>query len=77
MDLVLIWFVLLGFAGLATGLVEVSHSVHNVLLLGPSYALTAGIGESLGGTFPAMELIVLAAWSLLGATAASRFFSFT
>lgn len=73
----LIWFVLLGFAGLATGIVEVSDSVHNVLLLVPSYALTAGIGESLAGSMPAMELIVLAAWSLLGVTAASRFFSFT
>lgn len=73
----LVWFVLLAFVGAAIDVVELSTSVHNALLVVPSYALTEGIQSALAGAFPLMELVVLAAWSVVGIATASRYFRFT
>lgn len=73
----LLWFVLLGFSGLAIGVVDISALQHELLMLIPSYALTYGIGQALAGHFPLYACVVLAGWSVIGGAAATRYFSFT
>ena len=73
----LVWFVLLGFSGLAIGVIDVSPLQHELLMLVPSYALTAGLQQALAGGFPLFSCVVLAGWTVIGAAAATRYFSFT
>ena len=42
----------------------------------PSVALASGLLDSFDGIFPGMALISLAGWTIIGVTAATRWFKF-
>lgn len=73
----IIWFILLGFAGLAIGVFEVTPLQHELLKLIPSYSLSSGIHDALAGHFPLTAVLVLAGWSVIGTALSVKYFSFT
>ncbi|HJC59368.1 MAG TPA: ABC transporter permease [Candidatus Dietzia intestinigallinarum] len=73
----LIWFVLIGAAGLAIGVVELPHRVAELLVVVPSYALTDALDTANNGGLPALAAVVLIAWTAVCGGFAVRHFSFT
>lgn len=73
----LIWFLLMGAAGLAIGFATLPQWLADVLVVIPSHALTTGISEALAGGVPWLESVVVAVWAAVGAVLAVRWFSFT
>ena len=73
----LIWFVLIGGAGLAIGVVDLPPGVENLLVVVPSYALTSALVTATTGGIPALAALVLALWTLFCGGFAVRHFSFT
>ena len=73
----LIWFLLMGAAGLAIGFADLPHWLVDVLVVIPSHALTTGISQALAGGMPWLESLVVAAWAAIGGVLAVRWFSFT
>ncbi|MBB1010545.1 ABC transporter permease, partial [Dietzia sp. SLG510A3-3B2-2] len=53
----LIWFVLIGGAGLAIGVVDLPSAVADLLVVVPSYALTSALGTALAGGVPALAAL--------------------
>ena len=47
-----------------------------ILTAVPSVALASGLLDSFDGIFPGMALISLAGWTIIGVTAATRWFKF-
>ena len=47
-----------------------------ILTVVPSVALASGLLDSFDGIFPGMALISLAGWTIIGVTAATRWFKF-
>lgn len=73
----LIWFVLMGGAGLAIGVVDLPAGVENLLVVVPSYALTEALVTTTAGGVPALAALVLILWTALCGGLAVRHFSFT
>lgn len=73
----LIWFVLIGAAGLAIGVVDLPAGLADFLVVVPSYALTSALVTALGGGFPAVASLALLAWTAVCGGLAVRHFSFT
>lgn len=73
----LIWFLLIGGAGLAIGIASLPVWVHDVLAVIPSHALTTALVTALDGGFPAVQALVLLAWTAVCGALAVRHFSFT
>lgn len=73
----LIWFVLIGAAGLAIGVAELSDRLHDFLVVVPSYALTSALVTATDGGFPAVAALALAGWTAVCGALAVRHFSFT
>ena len=73
----LIWFVLIGGAGLAIGVVDLPTAVHDLLVVVPSYALTTALVTATGGGVPAVAALSLALWTAICGGFAVRHFSFT
>lgn len=73
----LIWFVLIGAAGLAIGVVDLPSQVADILVVVPSYALTDALLTANHGGFPALAAVVLVAWTAVCGGFAVRHFSFT
>ena len=73
----LIWFVLIGGAGLAIGVVDLPSGVTDLLVVVPSYALTTALGTALGGGLPALAALSLLLWTAACGGLAVRHFSFT
>lgn len=73
----LIWFLLIGAAGLAIGVAELPGAVHDLLVVVPSYALTTALVTAVDGGFPVLASLVLAAWTVVCGGLAVRYFSFT
>lgn len=73
----LLWFLLIGGAGLAIGIAAVSEQVHDLLVVVPSHALTTALGTALDGGLPLVPALVLVAWTALCGGLAVRHFSFT
>jgi len=73
----LIWFVLMGAAGLAIGVVELPPGLAELLVVVPSYALTSALITALSGGFPAVAALALLAWTAVAGGLAVRHFSFT
>ena len=73
----LIWFVLIGGAGLAIGVVDLPTAVHDLLVVVPSYALTTALVTATGGGVPALAALSLALWTAVCGGFAVRHFSFT
>lgn len=73
----LIWFVLIGAAGLAIGVVDLPSRVADVLVVVPSYALTDALLTANNGGLPALAAVVLVAWTAVCGAFAVRHFSFT
>lgn len=73
----LIWFVLIGAAGLAIGVVELPARVADLLVVVPSYALTDALNTANNGGLPALAAVVLIAWTVACGGLAVRHFSFT
>ena len=73
----LIWFVLIGAAGLAVGVAELPAELTEVLVVVPSYALTEALLVADSGGFPALAALVLLAWTAICGGFAVRHFSFT
>ena len=73
----LIWFVLIGAAGLAIGVAALPGAIHDLLVVVPSYALTSALVTSLEGGFPALAALILVAWTAVCGGLAVRHFSFT
>ncbi|NLD86514.1 MAG: ABC transporter permease [Actinomycetales bacterium] len=73
----LIWFVLIGAAGLAVGVAELPSELTEVLVVVPSYALTEALLVADSGGFPALAALVLLAWTAICGGFAVRHFSFT
>lgn len=73
----LIWFVLIGAAGLAIGVVDLPSQVADILVVVPSYALTDALLTAHHGGFPALAAVVLVAWTAVCGGFAVRHFSFT
>lgn len=73
----LIWFVLMGGAGLAIGVVDLPPGVENVLVVVPSYALTTALVTTTAGGVPALAALVLLLWTAVCGGLAVRHFSFT
>lgn len=73
----LIWFVLIGAAGLAIGVAALPVWLHDLLVVVPSYALTAGLVTAVDGGVPLLAPLVLLAWTVICGGLAVRHFSFT
>lgn len=73
----LIWFVLIGAAGLAIGVVDLPSRVADLLVVVPSYALTDALLTANSGGLPALAAAVLIAWTAVCGGFAVRHFSFT
>ena len=73
----LIWFVLIGGAGLAIGVVDLPTVAHDLLVVVPSYALTTALVTATGGGVPALAALSLALWTAVCGGFAVRHFSFT
>lgn len=73
----LIWFVLIGAAGLAIGVVDLPARVAEILVVVPSYALTDALHTANNGGLPALAALVLVAWAAVCGGLATRHFSFT
>ena len=73
----LIWFVLIGGAGLAIGVVDLPSAVADLLVVVPSYALTSALGTALAGGVPALAALSLVLWTAVCGGFAVRHFSFT
>ena len=73
----LIWFVLMGGAGLAIGVVDLPPGLENLLVVVPSYALTTALVTATTGGIPALAALVLVLWTALCGGLAVRHFSFT
>ena len=73
----LIWFVLIGGAGLAIGVIELPSAVVDLLVVVPSYALTSALITALGGGVPALAALSLVVWTAVCGGLAVRHFSFT
>ncbi|MBB1029402.1 ABC transporter permease [Dietzia sp. SLG310A2-38A2] len=73
----LIWFVLIGAAGLAIGVAALPEWLHDLLVVVPSYALTSALVTAIDGGFPALAALVLAGWTAVCGGLAVRHFSFT
>ncbi|GAA1730571.1 ABC-2 type transport system permease protein [Dietzia kunjamensis subsp. schimae] len=73
----LIWFVLIGGAGLAIGVVDLPSAVADLLVVVPSYALTSALGTALAGGVPALAALSLVLWTAVCGGLAVRHFSFT
>lgn len=73
----LIWFVLIGAAGLAVGVTELPGELADVLVVVPSYALTEALLVADTGGFAALAALVLLAWTAICGGFAVRHFSFT
>lgn len=73
----LIWFVLIGGAGLAIGVVDLPSAATDLLVVVPSYALTAALGTALAGGVPALAALSLVLWTAVCGGFAVRHFSFT
>lgn len=72
----LIWFVLLGLAGLVVFDEHVPGSVHTIARLSPSGALTESLSRALESSVDIFGLCVLIAWAVLGGALAVRWFRF-
>lgn len=73
----LIWFFLIGGAGLAIGAVDLPSAVTDLLVVVPSYALTSALGTALAGGIPALAALSLVLWTSVCGGLAVRHFSFT
>lgn len=73
----LIWFLLIGGAGLAIGVASLPDWAHDVLVVIPSHALTSALVAALDGGVPAVQALVLLAWTTVCGALAVRHFSFT
>ena len=73
----LIWFLLIGGAGLAIGIVELPSAVQNILIVVPSYALTTALVTAVEGGVDVVAALVLAGWTAVCGGLAVRYFSFT
>lgn len=73
----LIWFGLIGAAGLAVGVVDLPARVADALVVVPSYALTEALLIADSGGIPALAAVVLLAWTAICGGFAVRHFSFT
>ena len=69
----LIWVLL---AGGASYLLVNHDTFPPILTAVPSVALASGLLDSFDGIFPGMALISLAGWTIIGVTAATRWFKF-
>ena len=73
----LIWFALMGGAGLAIGVIDLPPAVHDLLVVVPSYALTTALVSAIDGGVPALAALSLAVWTAVCGGFAVRHFSFT
>jgi len=73
----LIWFVLIGGAGLAIGVIDLPSGVSDLLVVVPSYALTTALVTALDGGVPALAVLSLLIWTAVCSGFAVRHFSFT
>lgn len=73
----LIWFVLIGAAGLAIGVAELPSRVADLLVVVPSYALTEALPAADTGGLPVLPALVLLCWTGVCGGFAVRHFSFT
>lgn len=73
----LVWFVLIGAAGLAIGVAALPDQLHDLLVVVPSYALTSALVTAIDGGFPGLAALVLLAWTAVCGGLAVRHFSFT
>ena len=73
----LIWFVLIGGAGLAIGVIDLPPAVAELLVVVPSYALTTALATALAGGVPALAALSLLIWAAVCGGVAVRRFSFT
>lgn len=73
----LIWFLLIGGAGLAIGIAELPGTVEDVLVVVPSYALTTALVTAVEGGVAAVAALVLVGWTAVCGGLAVRYFSFT
>ena len=73
----LIWFVLIGAAGLAIGVAELPSRVADLLVVVPSYALTEALLAADTGGLPVLPALVLLCWTGVCGGFAVRHFSFT
>ena len=69
----LIWVLL---AGGASYLLVNHDTFPPIMTVVPSVALASGLLDSFDGIFPGMALISLAGWTIIGVTAATRWFKF-
>ncbi len=73
----LIWFVLIGAAGLAIGVIDLPSRTADLLVVVPSYALTDALLVAGDGGLPLIAALVLLAWTAVCGGFAVRHFSFT
>lgn len=73
----LIWFLLIGGAGLAIGIADLPGMVQDILVVVPSYALTTALVTALEGGVAVVAALVLAGWTAVCGALAVRYFSFT
>ncbi len=73
----LIWFFLIGAAGLAITATSLPVWLQDVFTLIPSHALTSALMTALDGGFPAAATLVLLVWAVVCGALAVRRFSFT
>lgn len=73
----LIWFGLIGAAGLAVGVVDLPARVADALVVVPSYALTEALLIADSGGLPALAAVVLLGWTTICGALAVRHFAFT
>lgn len=73
----LIWFVLIGAAGLAIGVIDLPGRVADLLVVVPSYALTDALLIAGDGGLPLLAALALLAWTVVCGGFAVRHFSFT
>lgn len=73
----LIWFLLIGGAGLAIGIADLPGTVQDILVVVPSYALTSALVTAHEGGFAAVAALILVVWTVVCGGLAVRYFSFT
>ncbi len=73
----IVWFVLLGIGSVVVLGDVIPEAVVHLLRIVPSGALTLALENATSGVFDWLSIVSLLVWTVIGGTAAARWFRFT